>query len=195
MSEDFTKFSEAALLYAKYSTVVDEMYEAFNAELFSFLDAVREQTQLQVRKGKIAQEGKTSYRSWWIDENDSADEDEDVTEAEEEDVPYIYFSTQDPRIVMPGVLTLEAHADGDLEPYRQQIAAALSQIQFPKTCKKVARVGKALFAVTVSYGEADDPVAMASEPVVAILTTLDEVYRKLQPKLAKAIGKTAKTSE
>jgi hypothetical protein len=190
MSQEFQKFSEAARLYAKYSAVVDEMYDAYTADILAFVNALRDQTQLQVRKGKIAEEGKNSYRAWWLDEDDSDDDDEvtddDTTEGEAEDVPYIYFSMQDPKIVTPGILAVEAHADGALEPYRQQIASALSKIELPPSCKKTARVGNALLAVAISYGDADDPVKLASEPVLAILATLDEAYRKLQPKISNA---------
>jgi hypothetical protein len=189
MSQEFQKFSEAARLYAKYSAVVDEMYDAYTADILAFVNALRDQTQLQVRKGKIAEGGKT-YRVWWLDEDDSGDDDEvtddDTTEGEAEEVPYIWFSIQDPKIVTPGILAVEAHADGALEPYRQQIASALSKIELPPTCKKPARVGNALWAVAISYGDADDPVKVASAPVLAILATLDEAYRKLQPKISNA---------
>ena len=91
-----------------------------------------------------------------------------------------WFPTDDAQIVTPGVLALGAYADGTLKPYRQQLAAIFDEIQLPATCTRVAVGGAQLFAATVTYGSSDDPVTIAAEPMLLLLTTLYDGWKKVR---------------
>jgi hypothetical protein len=174
MSNKFRKFSDAARLYAEHSAVVDKMYEIFEAESSSFLNAVREGVQSRIGNLKFEEGGgKGANRSWYL-WSDAEGTDEDY------DVPYLWFTAWDPRIVIPGLLELQVRADGELRPHQEQLATSLFNIPLPKTCTKDRGKGGCLFTVTISFNGEESPVDVVTEPLLTLLTAMWEALAKLR---------------
>ena len=171
MSDNFQKFGEAARLYAKYMAVVDEMRDLFKEDTTAFFNALRDRVKSQVRTGQMEEEVMNLSRAWYIEDNDTK---------EGEDVPFVWFRTQEAEIVTPGVLVLLVYADGSLKPHHQQLLAMLSEIKLPSTCQKAPGGGGQLLSVTITYAEHDDPVEIAAEPVLTLLTELYDAWKKLK---------------
>jgi hypothetical protein len=168
MSNEFQRFSPAARLYAEHSAIVDKMKDIFQEEISAFLSAVRKRVESQLGNETLEEEGKNAYRSWYIAHGDYY-------------VPYLYFNASDARIVESEVLSLEVRADGsDLSPYREQLATSLFAILLLNTSTKERGRGCCLFTLTISFKGVDDPVAVVADPILALLTAMDEAQAKLR---------------
>jgi hypothetical protein len=173
MSDGFQKFSEAARLYAKYLAVVDEMEQLFVSDISAFLDAVQERMQAKLDTGKIEQEETKEYRSWWIEDEDTDDDDF---------VPYIWLERKNDEIIVPGILTVIADINEATDGEKQQLAACKSSLNLPSHCRFL---DKRLFGVTITYGDGD-PVEAVSEPILSILMALHRVEKKIFAARAKS---------
>ena len=173
MSGGFQKFGEAARLYARYVAVVDEMRDLFVADVAAFLDAVRERMQGKLETGKIGQEETKEYRSWWIEDEDTEDD---------EHVPYLWLERKDEGIIFPGRLTVIADTEEATDAERQLLSACRSSLGLPPHCKVLDR---RLFGVTITYGDGD-PVEAVADPVISVLTELHRVEKKIFAARAKS---------
>ena len=170
MDKNFTHFSEAAKVYAKYSSVVDQMYAAFQNDITSFLDQVLDRAKANAKGANVLQDGNMS-RSWYIWQEGWP---------EEWYVPYLWIDGADPQIVKSGILTLEVRAEGTLKPYQDQLRSVLSAIPLPKNCSRANGSGGLLLRVTISVNEGEDMVPAAAEPIWTLLTAMDDEFRKIQ---------------
>ena len=170
MSEKFEGFSKAAMLYAEYSAVVDEMREQFERNVSAFLDNLRDRITSKLNGGQVGEERAGSGCSWYV-----------LDEYTDKDVPYVWFRTQQSSIVTPGVLELRVYAgEGASESDRKQLASLLADLpqrQWPGICTAGTGTEKCLFSLRVLYGQ-NDPVAVAVDPMLALLTALDTAYKK-----------------
>jgi hypothetical protein len=179
MSHDFKQFGEASRMYAKYASVVDQMYEAFKADLLAFLEAVRDQLTAETQDGTLIEEVKSAYRSWWIEDDETKDN---------ESPPHVYVETGDPLIIHPGQLTATASVSGLGESERAQISALQTSMRLPQNCK-ITKAG-GIFTVLISYHESD-PVGAVTEALGTILKALHDVEKRILAK-PKSAAKKAK---
>lgn len=157
MSGGFENFTEAARLYAKYASVVEEMRELFGANISAFLDAVRDRMRSQVKDGcKLGEWRSDKYVNWWIEDAESDD-----------DCPYVWIESQLPEIVEPGILKLIATA-GSTRDRNQQFATVRETLRLPASCEITK--GGGLFTIKISYNT--DPVTNTAQPTLAVLTAL-----------------------
>ena len=181
MSDSF-QFSEAARLYVKYLAVVNEMRQLFESNVSAFLDAVRTRMQAKLDNGKIEESINGGYLSWWIEDEDTKNEDE---------VPYIWLERKNADIIGLGVLTVIADIGEATEVEKQQLSARKSSLNLPMQCKVFDR---RLFGVTITYGDGD-PVEAAAEPILSILVALHQVEKNIFATRAKKDGRnTSKTN-
>lgn len=177
MSQQFQKFSDAAKLYAEHIAVIKKMSELFQADVTAFLDALRDRVQSQLPQAKVEEKITKTCREWWIKDADAKNH---------EDVPHIFILTQEPEIVVPGILGLKVYANGILTPYHQRLKEMISEIQLPKSRENAMLAGGQVLAVDVCYGQSDDPVSIAAEPVRILLLALDEAGKKLRTQISKS---------
>jgi len=181
MSSEFKRFSEESRLYAQYKDVAEKMEQIFIDDIVTFLDSVQARMQMSLgTAGTIERKDGETYRSLWIEDKDTKDEDT---------VPYVWMSRTESEIVTPGLLTVIAGFDGASAAEKQQIAACASSLDLPKHCKLVK---KGLFGVTIAYADAD-PVEAAAGPILTILSAIHRVGKKVfAARVKKAPRKAAK---
>ena len=171
MNEHFTQFSEAAKVYAKYSSVVDQMYAAFKNDIANFLDQILERARENVNGGDLQQDG-IAGRNWYVWKKEWP---------EEWYVPSLWIGADDPQIVTSNTLTVEVRAEGTLKPHQDRLRSVLSAIPLPKYCSKTVGNGSLLFKVIISFSESEEMVAAVAEPIWTLLTAMDNEFRKIQP--------------
>jgi hypothetical protein len=151
------------------------MSRLFEKDISDFLDALRDEVKSQVKNGALEENPKRPSRSWWINDKDT-----------KEYEPYVHIRAQDAaqnaNLVTQGVLQVEVYTDDAPAPYRQRLAAMLPELTFPTTCKTTGRVGYKLLTLTVTFGREDDPVRIAAEPVLFLLTALYDASQTLREK-------------
>jgi hypothetical protein len=136
----------------------------------------RDQVGGEIEVGELREESSPAYRSWWIEDDDTKDN---------EAVPYVYTSTRDAQIIHPGLLTLIVQGDGLSDAHRAQIAGLATSLRLPENCKILKAGG--IFTVIVSYGE-NDPVGVVTGPMRTVLTASRK--DEMSPKNALYISST-----
>ena len=163
MSKTFEKFSDSARLYAKYASVVDQMHEAFNANVVDFLQAVHEGFAARVDQGVLRAEPSNKYRAWWIEDEETKGNSYP---------PFIWTEIGRIEVVNLGQLTFTVAVENLDEDLQRQLMALESKLRLPSDCKS-RKYGK-LFAVDISYGKSD-PVGSVCEAGLILMKAIREV--------------------
>ncbi|HEY8746867.1 MAG TPA: hypothetical protein VIM11_02755 [Tepidisphaeraceae bacterium] len=175
MSDNFRQFGPAARLYAENFAVVDEMWKAFLDDISTFHDALREKINSTLATSHLGEEVKNTTRSWWITE-----EEDDEDEGDEDGwVPYIWFSTSDPQLVSAGRLQVTAGYQGSDESTKQTITSLPQKLRLPPY-SKFSKGG--LFTVVISCATDDAIIDKATEPLLKILTALNDAEKERKQK-------------
>jgi hypothetical protein len=99
----FEGFGDAAVLYSKYASIVDAIYQEFLGDITNFLDSLGEQIKDIISPFQLQEKTTSGYRYWWIAPN----------AGDKDSYPQLFFSSALPEIVKPGVLRLTACAECD----------------------------------------------------------------------------------
>lgn len=161
----FSGFSEAARLCAQYSAVVDTMYKAFERDVDGFLDTLRDEVARLLAPALLQERQTPGYRYLWV-----AQEDQD-----KDSHPQLWFSTRDPKIVIPGELRMTAVAPQAEGEVLRRLAAVATDHPHRSYCKPAAGGKWSLFTVVVPYPP-QDSVSQAAKPIADILIGLHNVY-------------------
>lgn len=168
----FKGFGEAAKLYARYVSVVDQVHAEFLKDTAAFVDALKAEikARVKVQLREECCEGKEGlYRRWWLAE-DTQPYDKHV---------YVWLYTDRPEIIMPGMLKVSPYAYPIFKTHRHRLTAVKEELRLPATCQvRKALDGVSLFTVEVAYGD-DDSINAAAQPIADLLTALCEAEQAL----------------
>jgi hypothetical protein len=167
---EFEQFAEAAKLYAEYAAVVEQVRQAFLADVNRFLDALRERVRSLVSIPiQEVRDDKKAGRRWWLCENEDSPYPDHL---------YIWISSDATKLVRPGVLEVSVWFYDKFKPFRHQIEAIKGTLKLPPSCKVNKGKPGSPFAVSISCGELD-PLGIAAGPIAETLTGLYEVEQKI----------------
>jgi len=176
MASTFAGFSEAAVLYAEYATVVETIRTRFLDDISGFLDAVRAEVGALLAP-QLLQEKQTAvrYRYWWIADN-----------AKEKDShPQLWVDCRAPGIVKPGSLRLIGCAPQATPPVLRSLAAVAKDPKVQQYCTQGAGGTWSLFTINVAYA-GDNLPAQAANPIALVLAAMHQVYLDCQIPRGKA---------
>jgi hypothetical protein len=160
----FTKFGEAARLYAENQAIVKEMKAAFDKEVRAFFEALAESIGAHVAPETLTCNQTGSQVVFAIG-------------TETKDKAVIWGSTNDGTIIAPGTLSLMVGAPDGSDEHRARVSEAAKLPDCKEWCKSLPRPSKwQLFAVEISYQSNENPVEAAAPPLATILKAITKAY-------------------